>query len=254
MTAVYEQYSCKILSLLKEISDKEGKRIKKAGLFIAEALSKDKLVYVYGTGGHSYMGAEEMFYRTGGIVPVNAIFDPGVSLSFGATRSTFIERQPGYAKGVLEYYGVDEGDILVVVNAYGINGVTIDAAMEGKRRGANVIAITSSAFAKFIPSDHPARHPSKKNLFELDEVDVMIDNHMPLGDAVVDLEGLREVKIGPSSTIVNAFAINCMVVSAIEAMLEMGLEPPVWMSSNMPGGDEQNMKHIVKYRGRLKHL
>ena len=254
MPAAYEQYRSKILGLLQEIADKEGESIKKAGRLIAEALSKDKLVYVYGTGGHSYMGAEEMFYRTGGIVPVNAIFDPGVSLSFGATRSTFVERQPGYAKGVLEYYGVGEGDVLVVVNAYGINGVTIDAAIEGKKRGAKVIAITSPTFSKFIPPDHPARHPSKKSLFELDEVDVVIDNHMPVGDAVVELEGLGGAKVGPSSTMVNAFAINCMVVSAIEAMLEMGLEPPVWISSNMPGGDEANRKFIEENTSRIKHL
>jgi len=79
-----------------------------------------------------------MFYRTGGIVPVNAILEPGVSLAFGATRSTFVERLPGYAGGVLRYYGVGEGDVLVIVNAYGINGVTIDSALEGKKLGAKV--------------------------------------------------------------------------------------------------------------------
>ena len=166
----------------------------------------------------------------------------------------FVERLPGYAGGVLRYYGVGEGDVLVIVNAYGINGVTIDSALEGKKLGAKVIAITSPTFSKFIQPDHPARHPSKKNLFELEEADVVIDNHMPVGDSIVELQGLGGARVGPSSTMVNAFAINCMVVSAVEAMLEMGLEPPVWISSNMPGGDEHNKRYIEEYKSRLKHL
>lgn len=254
MPAAFETYQAKVMELLQEIARREGQKIRQAGRLMAECLAGDHLVHVYGTGGHSYMGAEEMFYRTGGLVPINAIFDPGVSLSFGATRSTFVERLSGYARGVLEYYGVGPGDVLVVVNAYGINGVTIDAAMEGKRRGARVIAVTSPTFSRFVPPDHPARHPSKRNLFELDEVDVFIDNHMPVGDALVPLEPLGGVPVGPSSTMVNAFVINSMVVAAIEAMLEMGVTPPVWISANMPGGDQKNRAHIARYKGRLRHL
>lgn len=254
MASAFEQYQKRIIELLQEIARTEAEKIRAAGRLIAECLATDHLVYVYGTGGHSYMAAEEMFYRTGSLVPVNAIFDPGVSLSFGATRSTFVERLPGYARGVLEYYGIGVGDILIVVNAYGINSVTIDAAIEGKRLGARVIAVTSPRFSQFVPPDHPARHPSKKNLFELEEVDVVIDNHMPVGDALIQLEGLEGVPVGPSSTIANAFVLNSMVVSAIEAMLEMGVTPPVWISSNMPGGDEKNRTNIVRYKGRLRHL
>jgi uncharacterized phosphosugar-binding protein len=254
MPGAVAAYQSAIMSLLQEIAAREGEKIKAGARLIADCIAADKLVHVIGTGGHSYIGAEEMFYRTGGLVPVNAIFDPGISLSFGATRSTFIERQPGYARGILEFYGVGPGDVLIVVNAYGINGVTIDAAVEGKRRGASVIAVTSPTFSKFIPADHPARHPSKRNLFELPEVDVFIDSHMPVGDALVKLEGLGGTPIGPSSTMVNAFCINSMVVAAIEGLLERGVTPPVWISANMPGGDEKNRANIAKYKGRLRHL
>ncbi len=254
MPGAVAAYQSRVMELLQEIAEKEGAKIKAAAALIADCIAADKLVHVIGTGGHSYMGAEEMFYRTGGLVPVNAIFDPGISLSFGATRSTFVERQPGYAKGVLEFYGVGPGDVLVVVNAYGMNGVTIDAAVEGKRRGASVIAITSPTFSTFTPPDHPARHPSKKNLFELPEVDVYIDCHMPVGDALVTLDGLGGTPVGPSSTLVNAFCINSMVVAAIETLFVRGITPPVWISANMPGGDERNRAAIAKYRGRLRHL
>jgi uncharacterized phosphosugar-binding protein len=53
---------------------------------------------------------------------------------------------------------------------------------------------------------------------------------------------------------VNAFCINSMVVAAIETLLDRGITPPVWISSNMPGGDEKNRANLAKYRGRLRHL
>ena len=44
-----------------------------------------------------------------------------------------MERVVGYAPKVPRYYGVNPGDLLIAVNAYGINPVTIDTALECKR-------------------------------------------------------------------------------------------------------------------------
>jgi uncharacterized phosphosugar-binding protein len=85
-------------------------------------------------------------------------------------------------------------------------------------------------------------------------VDVVIDNHMPVGDAIVELQGLSGAKVGPSSTMVNAFTINSLVLSAMEAMVARGITPPVWVSANMPGGDEINAKYLEEYGSRIKHL
>jgi uncharacterized phosphosugar-binding protein len=46
-----------------------------------------------------------------------------------------IERTPGYGRFVINDYGLTEGDLLIIVNAYGINAATIDAALEVRRRG-----------------------------------------------------------------------------------------------------------------------
>jgi len=40
------------------------------------------------------MIVEELFYRTGGLVPVNPVFDSGTMLHEGALRSTRLERLP----------------------------------------------------------------------------------------------------------------------------------------------------------------
>lgn len=249
-----EQYYQAIIKIINGIHNDDAEHIKKAAAIVADAIEQGRLIYVFGPGGHSYICAEEMFYRTGGLVPVNAMLDPGVSLAFGAARSTWIERLPGYSQRVLKSYGLGEGDVLIIGNAYGINSATIDAAIEGKRLGAKVIAITSPTFSRQIPAGHPARHPSGKNLCDLEEVDVVLDNHMPLGDAIVEFEQMKGTRVGPSSTMCNSFTINSLVVEVVEQLLAGGVEPPVWVSSNMPGGDEKNAAHLKKYGPVLKHL
>ncbi|NIN64435.1 MAG: sugar isomerase domain-containing protein, partial [Anaerolineae bacterium] len=202
-------------------------------------------------GGHSYIAGEEIFYRAGGLVPVNAILDPGVSLAPGAIRSTKVERTPGYAKAVLDTYALEPGDVILVVNANGINSVTIDAALEAKTRGLTVIAVTSPECSRNIPAGHPARHPSNQDL--CDVADVFIDSKVPVGEALVSIEGCDQ-KVGPASTITNAFILHSMVVAAVEHMVSVGVKPPVWKSANAPGGDEANRQYIAEYSGRVKHL
>ncbi len=72
-----------------------------------------------------------------------------------------------------------------------------------QKRGVTSIGITSKGFAGVVPKDSPIRHPSGKNLYEI--VDVFIDCHLPTGDAVVDVEGGLQQKMGgPTSTFVNS--------------------------------------------------
>lgn len=248
--SLMEMYRDKVVSLYEKIVKEESASIARAAELLASAIEKDQLIHVIGPGGHSNMGAEEMFYRAGGLVPVNAILDPGTLLAMGAVRSTIIERTPGYGISVLNAFNVNDG-VLVIVNAYGINSMCIDVALEARRRGVPTVGITSREFAERIPPDHPARHPSKANL--CDVVDVHIDCHMPYGDAVVHVEEIGKY-IGPVSTLVNLFTLNLLVIKTVELLVNRGVEVPIWTSANTPGGDEANRLYLEKYRPRVKLL
>ena len=244
-------YFDSIVSLLQCIEEKEGNKIAAAAQILAPAVKEDRLINVIGTGGHSNLAVEEVLWRAGGLAPVNPILDAGTNLMIGAKRSNFVERTPGYAQAVLDSYGVASGDVLVIVNAYGINAMTIDCALECKKRGVASIGITATAFGQYVPPDSPIRHPSGKNLYEL--VDVFINSYLPLGDSVVEIEGVPE-KMGPTSTFVNAFAINLLMMRTAETLLEMGIQPPIWVSGNLPEGDAMNAANEKKYLPRVKHL
>lgn len=241
---------------LVEIMDRilgEIDKIEEASRVVAQSMAREEPVHVIGPGGHSNMAAEEVLWRAGGLAPVNAILDPGTNLIHGAKRSNLIERTPGYAIRVLDAYRVGRkpGEVIIIVNAYGVNAMCIDTVLEAKRRGMVTIGITSRSFADSLPKDHPSRHPTGKNLYE--EVDHFLNCHLPYGDAVVEMEGCRQ-KTGPTSTFCNVFTINLLMIETVKRLLEMGIEPPLWRSANLPGGDEANRLLEEKYFPRIKHL
>src|SRR5690606_26319448 len=143
------------------------------------------------------------------------------------------------------------GDLLILPNAYRINAALIDAAMTARHRGAYLIGFNSHAHANGSAPEHPARHPTKQNLHDI--VDIAIDTKVPIGDALVSVEGVSE-RIAAVSTFANAFALNCLVIRTVAKLAERGVEPPIWRSGNAPGGDEANGRFLQRFRDRVRWL
>jgi uncharacterized phosphosugar-binding protein len=236
---------------MERILAEESAHIRTAADMLADQIAADRLVHVFGPGGHSNLAAQEVFFRAGGLMHISAILDEGTLLSNGALRSMAIERTPGYGRVVIEDRGLGDGDLLVLVNAYGINAALIDAALTARERGVRLIGISSRQHAERTAPQHPARHPTKANLHDL--VDVAIDSKVPVGDAVMDLAGSAE-PVAAVSTFANAYVLNCLTLATVEALAARGVEPPVWRSGNAPGGDEANGRFLGRFRGRVRSL
>ena len=127
--------------------------------------------------------------------------------------------------------------------------MVIDAVEESKRIGAKTIGVAGTPWQEQLPSDHPARHPSGKNL--KDHVDLFIDDYNPVGDAVVKLKGY-DIPIAPISSVTDSYIVRRMEIEAIEYMLSKGYKPPVWVSANLPGGDAINQRYIDEYYHKVK--
>lgn len=238
-------------ALMRRILNEEREPMNLAAGRMAEQIAADRLVHVYGPGGHSNLASQEIFFRAGGLMHISAILDEGTLLSSGALRSMAIERTPGYGKVVIADRRLGATDMLILVNAYGINAALIDAAFEAKRRGVFLIGVSSREHASTTSADHPARHPTKKNLHEV--VDIAIDTKVAIGDAVVNMDGMSQ-PIAAISTFANAFALNCLVIRTIAKLVERGIEPPVWRSGNAPGGDAANARFVERFHDRVKSL
>jgi uncharacterized phosphosugar-binding protein len=244
-------YLATVHDLLHRIESTEADHVEAAARMLAHRIAEDRLVHVYGPGGHSNLATQEVFFRAGGLMHVDAILDEGTLLSSGALRSMAIERLPGYGRVVIEQAGLEAGDVLVLVNAYGINSALIDAATTAQGLGVTTVGISSREHAEGTAPDHPARHPSGRNLHDI--VDVHIDTKVPVGDAVMELPGASE-RTAAVSTFANAFAMNWLVMTTVEQLAARGIDPPMWRSGNAPGGDEANARFIARFEGRVRHL
>lgn len=245
------RYLGEIEAHLRAVAETEAGNLERAAKMLAGHIEKDKLLYVYGPGGHSNLGTQEIFFRAGGLMHINPILDEGTLLSSGAMRSMAMERLSGYGRVVMEDRGIGKGDMLLIVNAYGINAATIDAALYAKEVGATVLAVTSVLHASSTAPDHPARHPTKRNLHDI--ADVVLDCKVRVGDAVLEMEGVPQ-KVGAMSTFANAYLLNCLIAETVRLLAERGVVPPIWRSGNAPGGDEWNRQFLGRFKDRIRHL
>lgn len=241
----------KAINILKEVREKQGENISKATDLMVGSIERDELIHVYGGGGHTTLVMGEMFFRAGGLANINPIMETGLSVFNQALKYLELERTENYGSSIVKYYKVKPGEVFVIFHNIGINPATIDAAIEARKAGARIIAVSSSYWQNEMPADHFIRHSNKKNLFDL--ADVCIDDYNPVGDALIKIEGL-DTPFAPVSNIVDFYIAHWLEIETIRKCVAKGIEPPVWSSANAPGGDEINARFIRKYFQRIKCL
>lgn len=238
------EFTRKIIDGLKNIDIEEEISIKKSAKIMFDAMLDGKVVHVFATG-HSHMFAEELFYRAGGLVQINPILEPFLMQHEGAVRSTQFERLDGIAKIIYDSIDKKEGEPFIVVSNSGINNVPIQMCEYALADNHPVIALTSKKVSETLN----ARSTSRKHLYEV--CDVVIDNHSPKGDGVIES---KYGPIGASSSIYNSYIAQRLVLEIVSLYEEMGLTPSIYHSANNPGGDEHNKKLYNEFKGRIKSL
>jgi uncharacterized phosphosugar-binding protein len=121
-------YLKNVESKLQRIEQAQAKNIARAGAMIADAYEQDRLVHIYGGGGHTVMMVCEMFFRAGGLANVNPIFGHDISPLCQALKYLEIERTTGYGACLIRSYQVARDDLLIIFHNIGYNPTTIDAA------------------------------------------------------------------------------------------------------------------------------
>ena len=236
---------------IREVAEKQADNIHAAAELMADAIANDRLISVYGGGGHTTLCMGEMFFRAGGLCNINPIMETGLSVFNQALKYLELERTVNYGSAIMKYYDLQKDDVLIIFHNLGINPATIDAAMEAKKAGAKIIAVSSSAWQEGMPKDHFIRHPNKKNLFDF--ADVCIDDYNPVGDCIVNIPGMG-TPIAPVSNVVDFTIAHLLEVETCHICMERGIQPPVWMSANTPEGDAYNAENLKKYKNRIKMM
>ena len=231
-------------SKLKQVLEQELPNIKIAADFVTESCKNGGKFYVFGSG-HSHMIAEELYLRAGGLALVHGILPAELMLHEMANKSTYLERIEGYSKAMVELYKVEAKDTIMVISNSGRNAVPVEMCLAAKEKGAKVIAMTSMKHSSSCTS----RHSSGKKMYEI--ADVTIDNCGEPGDAAFPIEGL-DTTIGPTSSITGITIAQALVCQVVDNLVKEGIEPPVFKSSNVDGGDEHNNRMFDTYYGYWK--
>ena len=238
----YQEYYDVIRRQLAQEFEEESGNIEKAAEYCAASVCSGRVIHVFGCG-HSQMFAMEVFYRAGGLVPVNALLIPHLALFPKAKLSTMQERVEGFSQGYLELQDTDARDTMIIVSISGRNAGVVDMALAARKIGMKVIALVSREFAGSTTS----RHSSGKNL--MDVADVVIDVKCVSGDAALEIEGL-EPRFCGTSTVLGMSVMESIIAQTVENCINAGYKPPIYVSSNLDKGDAINAEYI-RENGKL---
>lgn len=246
MTDLTAQFLNEVQSRLAKLAQ-PNPAIDKAVELCADALEAGGVMQAFGTG-HSEAFAMEIAGRAGGLIATNRIALRVLVLRGGRPASDLgaaeFERDPAIGENLLALFPIDKRDIFLIASNSGVNGSILGVALAAKARGHKVIAVTSLDHTNKVTP----KHPSGKRLSEV--ADVVIDNLAPFGDSTMQLEG--GIGIGAVSSITAAFIAQRITFGVAETIRQRGKTPPVFLSANIPGGDEHNRALQDLYGDRIR--
>jgi len=205
------------------------------------------VLQAFGTG-HSQAFAMEIAGRAGGLIPTHAIALRDTVLKGDRPASDLkgglLERDTNIANELWELHEFHPEDVFLIASNSGVNGSIVGIALRAKEEGHTVIAVTSLEHTNAVTP----KHPSGKRLAEI--ADVVIDNLAPFGDATVPV-GDGGVLAGAVSSITAAYIAQLLTLATAARIEETGETPPLYLSANIPGGDEHNDALKARYGERI---
>ena len=230
-------YLRKITICLEQIETGEKERLDAVSRLVADTIKNDGLIFTFGCG-HSHLSGLDAFYRVGGLANVSPMLDTDLMLHNGAAKSSRMEKMSGIASEVFRRYTPSEKDMIFIFSASGKNQVPVEMAQIAKTAGVKSVGVSSFAYVE-----------KGGRLHEF--VDIAIDCKVPYGDACLDV---GEMKMGGLSTYASCFILNTCLINGAKLALQEGVRPPVYVSGNIEGGREHNIKLENLFMNRVKHL
>lgn len=201
------------------------------------AVTGGGLVYAGGSG-HSLAMVLEGFFRAGGLACVYPLYDPEISPLHGAWPATEAERRTGVAAPVMDAAGPRTGDLAVIFSNSGANPYPVELAESARSYGLPVIA--------FVSGPSMAAAPARAGVKLGEVADLVIDTLVPAGDVSFPQDAPRTAAL---SSLAGVYLWNLLL-----ARMAGRAELPLWVSANMPGGDERNAGLLERYSARVPAL
>jgi uncharacterized phosphosugar-binding protein len=189
-------YQCrKLLDCIAAQTDS----IAQAADWFAASILCGRVVHVFGCG-HSRIPVEELWPRYGSFPGFNPIVE--LSLTFhnqvvganGQRQAMFLENVSGFATRILRNFDLSADDSALVISSGGTNHVPVEMAECLSKAGIKVVAV--------LGKQHSDASQSKREdgLKLGDFADLILDTGIPVGDAMVKIDGL-DTPVSPGSSV-----------------------------------------------------
>ncbi len=225
--------------LLKKVRESQRESIIATGHAMADAIAKGNAVHVYDTG---HIIDSELICRGGGLMALKE-FKYRLNVENGVRRrdrSGIDTSMEGLAMYALRASRALPGDVMIIGSVSGKTLNVIDLAIEAKKFGMTVIALTSVAYSSSVES----KHSSGKRLFEC--ADIVLDNCAPVAEGMIPVEGL-EAPFAAASGLSAAYLMWSACAVTVEDLLARGITPSVFKSANYQDGPAYNDKLTEYY-------
>jgi uncharacterized phosphosugar-binding protein len=233
--------------LLESLSAIAKTDVRPAAELLAASVAANGVIQAFGTG-HSQATALEIAGRAGGLVPTNRLALADIVQFGGADPAELadpmLERRSDVVSRLYELAAPEPQDVFVIASSSGVNSSVVEMARVVTEAGHKLVAITSLQHSSQVPP----RHESGKRLSDL--ADVTLDNGAPFGDTLLPLPDGSSV--GGVSSLTAGLLVQMLVAETVRLLLDAGLTPPVYVSNNVPGGYERNLKLEALYEGRIR--
>lgn len=247
-SALAEQYTAEVTERIEALAAGARSGALDAAVdLLVTAIENGGVIQAFGTG-HSEAFAMEIAGRAGGLIPTNKIALRDVvlrgSLGVESLGGSALERDGAVVSELFDISPVGAADVFIIASNSGVNGSVVGLALLAQARGHKVIAVTSLQHTNQVEP----KHVSGKRLSEV--ADVVIDNTAPFGDVTLELPG--GVGVGAVSSITSAFIAQLLTMETARRLAEAGRTPPLYISANIPGGDEHNRSLEDLYRNKIR--
>ena len=244
-----QTYATEIMRLLDHVTASSQPAVESAAELFADCVRSNGVIHAFGTG-HSQAVALEIAGRAGGLIPTNRISLADLVIVGGQDPAVLddpmLERQAHVAAPLFELAAPRPGDLFVIASNSGVNGSIVEMAHLATSAGHKLVAFTSLEHSR----QAAPKHESGKRLLDL--ADVTLDTGAPYGDSILSLpDGSTACAV---SSVTAAVLVQMVVAEAVRRLLSDGVAPPVYISSNVPGGHDRNLGLEKHYAGRIRRM
>ena len=251
MTSPTQTFLARSRELIDTV-ERQSAEIGKAADWFAETILAGRMVHVFASG-HSRIMVEEMWPRYGSFPGFNPIVE--LSLTFhnlvvganGQRQAMFLENVSGLAERILRNFALSRSDTALVISSSGSNVVPVEIAECFQNAGVRVVSIISRSHSEASQSK---RADGRKLQ---DFADLVLDTGAPVGDAMVQIEGLP-TPVSPGSTIGGCLLINSIKAELAQRLTQAGQPPTVLSAAAVVGAERATALFEAAYDEHARRL